>query len=190
VVVNPLVNWIWFGFGILASARSSRCCRRADLRVRHGEGAGRRGHHVESPQFMPAVPRTALERELGRELICMCGTCGRQLAGECQCGYAARMRAEIAKLVAEGKDKDEVFAYYIAKYGSQEPLAAPIDAGFNRLAWFVPYLAGGAGAMAVGLMALRWSRRSPAETGEPAEALTAVDPILEGKLDDELGNLD
>jgi len=27
VVVNPLLKWIWFGFGSWRSAPASRCCR-------------------------------------------------------------------------------------------------------------------------------------------------------------------
>jgi cytochrome c-type biogenesis protein CcmF len=205
VVVNPLVNWIWFGFGILAlgtliTLLPESSFAFAAARVPGGAATTTlilllllspslaRAQHVEPAQSVPVVPRTPLERELGRELICMCGTCGRQLAGECQCGYAANMRAEIAKLVADGKTKDEVFAYYIAKYGSQEPLAAPIDAGFNRLAWLFPYMVGGAGAVGVGAMALRWSRRHT--SGDDEAEPEPVDPILEGKLDDELSNLD
>jgi cytochrome c-type biogenesis protein CcmF len=207
VVVNPLVNWIWAGFGILALGTLITLLPESSFAFAAAKVPGgaatttmilllllspslARAQHVESPQFVPAVPRTALERELGRELICMCGTCGRQLAGECQCGYAANMRAEIGKLVADGKTRDEVFAYYIAKYGSQEPLAAPIDAGFNRLAWLFPYLVGGVGAVAVGMIAMRWSRRNAAGVAAEGEDDAAADPILEGKLDDELRNLD
>ena len=53
------------------------------------------------------------------------------------------MRDEVAKLVAQGKTREQSSTTYIAKYGSQEPLASPIDKGFNRLAWLFPYLMGG-----------------------------------------------
>ena len=81
----------------------------------------------------------------------MCGTCGRQLVGECTCGYAAEMRAEIANLVKMGLTRDQVLQYYIQKYGSQEPLAMPMDKGFNRLAWFLPYVLGATGLLVVGV---------------------------------------
>ena len=94
---------------------------------------------------MPVVARTPLERTMQKRLICMCGDCGRQLLSACQCSYAFRMRAELAQLVADGKSEQEIVDYYLAKYGSQEPLAEPIDRGFNRLAWAVPYLVGAGG---------------------------------------------
>jgi cytochrome c-type biogenesis protein CcmH/NrfF len=136
---------------------------------------------------VPVVARTPLERQLQDEIICMCGTCGRQLLNACQCPQAVQMRAELSGLVKSGMTHDQVIQYYIDKYGSQEPLAAPIDKGFNRLAWFIPYLVGVSGAAAIGFVALRWSRRQPAV---PAEAQPAADPDFEERLDDELRNLD
>jgi cytochrome c-type biogenesis protein CcmH/NrfF len=97
------------------------------------------------------------------------------------------MRQEISGLVGQGKTKDEVIQYYVAKYGSQEPLAAPIDRGFNRLAWLFPYLIGAAGLVIAGFTAIHWSRRPAAPR---VEAAAQTDPTLEARLDDELSNLD
>ena len=98
------------------------------------------------------------------------------------------MRGEVGKLVDSGKTREEVYQYFIAKYGSQEPLGAPIDKGFNRLAWLFPYLVGASAAVAVTFAAMRWSKRDQAapETAAPA----AADSTLESRLDDELRDLD
>jgi cytochrome c-type biogenesis protein CcmH/NrfF len=139
----------------------------------------------------PVVPQTALEKDLFRSIICMCGTCGRQLVGECTCGYAAEMRAEISGLVRQGRTRDQIIQYYITKYGSQEPLAMPIDTGFNRLAWLLPYLIGAGGAVGVGVAAVNWSRRAARrQATSNGTAVAPVDPELEARLDDELRNLD
>jgi cytochrome c-type biogenesis protein CcmH/NrfF len=148
-----------------------------------------RAQHVENPNVVTAVPKSALERDLQTEIICMCGTCGRKRIGECTCGLAAQMRDEVARLVAEGKTREQVYDYYIAKYGSQEPLASPLNKGFNRLAWLFPYMMGGTGAMVLGVLAFRWSRREQAGGSEPASA-AAADPVLSERLDDELRDLD
>jgi cytochrome c-type biogenesis protein CcmH/NrfF len=206
-VVNPLVNWIWVGFGVMAlgtfiALLPESSFAFAAARVPGGAAttlpllllmllpvATLRAQHVESAQTVPVIPRTELERKLGREIICMCGTCGRQLVGECSCSIAAGMRQEIADLVKQGKTEQQIVDHYITKYGSQEPLAVPIDTGFNRLAWLLPYLLGGAGACLVGTVAFRWSRHRDRTVADD-EPSPPADPQLERKLDDELRDLD
>ncbi|MBP1635649.1 MAG: ccmF [Acidobacteria bacterium] len=208
VVINPLVNWIWVGFGVLAfgtmiALLPEQVFAFAAARAPAAAGTGlllvallalpaaASAQHVEDPKFRPVMPRTELEKDLQRSLICMCGTCGRQLVGECTCQYAAEMRAEIANLVKMGLTRQQVLDYYVKKYGSQEPLAMPIDTGFNRLAWLLPYVMGVAGLSLVGVAAVKWSRR-PAPSAAPAAAgpAAAADPELEQRLDDELRDLD
>ncbi len=215
VTVNPLVNWVWFGFGIMAigtvlSLLPERAMAYATAAVPKGAvttsllmlfflfptvpsgGLARHAHaqHVENSQVVLLVPRSPVEKKLRDEIVCMCGTCGRKRVAECTCGTADAMRQEIAALVAEGKSYDEVVDYYVDKYGSQEVLAAPIDKGFNRLAWFLPYAVGVLGVLVVGGVAVRWSRRGD-ET--PAAAALSDSPARqerEARLDDELRDLD
>jgi cytochrome c-type biogenesis protein CcmF len=207
VIVNPLVDWIWFGFGLMAIGTGLALLPEsafafAAAKLPAGAAttsllivflllpAAARAQHVTSPQSVPVVPRTPLEREVQKNIICMCGTCGRQLVSECTCAVAAQIREEIATLVNAGKTKEEIYQYYIAKYGSQEPLAVPIDKGFNRLAWLFPYLFGGSGALAVAFVALRWSRREIPSTAAETKAASAEELALQARLDDELRDLD
>jgi hypothetical protein len=81
-----------------------------------------------------------------------------------------------------------VIQYFIAQYGSQEPLAAPIDRGFNRLAWLFPYLVGGIGAVAGAIIVLKWSRHPVA--AEPDQPEPVADAALQARLDRELEDLD
>jgi cytochrome c-type biogenesis protein CcmH/NrfF len=145
---------------------------------------------VDNPLAVPVVPRSQFEKDLQNEIICMCGTCGRKRIGECTCSLAADMRAEVAALVAAGKTREQVYQYYIEKYGSQEPLASPIDKGFNRLAWLFPYLIGATGAACLGFVAFRWTRRDDAAATAPAGSDGADDAELRARLDDELRDLD
>jgi len=70
-------------------------------------------------------------------------------------------------------------------------LTAPLDEGFNRLAWALPYVAGATGAALVGLVAYRWTRRPAApETSAPVSAATPGEDALAARLDDELRDLD
>jgi cytochrome c-type biogenesis protein CcmF len=212
LVVNPLVNWIWMGFGILALGTGiallpERAFSYALARLPAEAAAAAPGilllaallglavplaaqelaPHASLGKTVLAVPQSDLERDLQGSIICMCGTCGRQSLSECVCSKAGEMRQEISGLVAQGKTKDEVIQYFVAKYGSQEPLAAPIDQGFNRLAWLFPYVVGAAGLVIAGFTAIHWSRRPDAPR---VEAAAQTDPTLEARLDDELSDLD
>jgi cytochrome c-type biogenesis protein CcmF len=213
IVINPLVDWIWFGFGIIALGTGIALMPEAAFsfaaaRLRFPEAANTttslliimmlagfpallRAQHVESGTTVPVIARTPLERAMQKKIICMCGTCGRQLLSECSCSLAVSMRAELAKLVSEGRTEQQIVDYYIAKYGSQEPLASPIDRGFNRLAWALPYLLGTTGLVLVGTVAVKWSRRRPAaDSPDAATPASSEDAALEARLDDELRDLD
>jgi cytochrome c-type biogenesis protein CcmF len=205
--INPLVSWIWFGVGIMLigtviALLPERTFAFATSRVPEGAVTTSlvlllvlstglvtlRAQHVESAQTVAIVPSSPLEKDLQGSIICMCGTCGRKRVGECTCDKAAEMREQIAALVSQGKSRDEIIQVFMAKYGSQEVLAEPINRGFNRLAWLLPYGAGLAGIVMVAGMAIRWARRSHGAL--PEEAPASVDAALQDKLDEELRDLD
>ncbi len=206
ITVNPLVNWIWFGFGIMAIGSLIALLPESVFAVAMAKVPANaatttllllmllpgalHAQHVENPQAVLAVPRSQLERQLQNEIICMCGTCGRKRIGECTCGLAAQMRADVAQMVGQGRSREQIYDFYIAKYGSQEPLASPIDRGFNRLAWLFPYVIGASGALCGGLAAFRWARRDDPSVAALASAPAEDDPSLQQRLDDELRDLD
>jgi cytochrome c-type biogenesis protein CcmH/NrfF len=210
IVINPLVNWIWFGFAVMALGTGivllpERTFAFAMAKFPAPEVATTAGIvllmlSLAAPVFAQHVDTTAselatfspLEKEIQSGLICLCGDagCGKKIVSECTCARAAETRSEIAGLVKQGKSKDEVFAYYVAKYGSQEILGAPIDKGFNRLAWLLPYgsalIFGIAGIFAV----RKWSRHTHEEPRASQPAVPAEDAALQARLDRELENLD
>jgi cytochrome c-type biogenesis protein CcmH/NrfF len=135
--------------------------------------------------------RSEFEKQMQHEIVCTCGACGHQNLAECRkdaCASSHQMRGELAALIDQGKSHDEIIQSFVAKYGSEEMLGAPIDKGFNRLAWLIPYLVGGSGAVMIGFAAIRWSRRPTDVSSE--SAAQPGDPDLEERLDDELRNLD
>jgi cytochrome c-type biogenesis protein CcmF len=207
ITVNPLVNWIWFGFAVMALGTGLALLPESAFAFAVGRIPATaattsllllflllpspvRAQHVEDPLAVTIAPRSQLEKDMRNEIICMCGTCGRKRIGECTCPLAAEMRDNVAKMVGEGKSREQIYAYYIAKYGSQEPLASPIDEGFNRLAWFFPYFIGATGAATIAVAAFRWSRRDGGALLSQAQVKDADDPALRARLDDELRDLD
>jgi cytochrome c-type biogenesis protein CcmH/NrfF len=99
------------------------------------------------------------------------------------------MRGQLREQIEAGRDRRQILDYFIATYGSQEPLGAPLDEGFNRLAWLLPYLVGAGCLVGVGSLAVRWSRRDAPED-EAASLPEAEDAELDARLDDELRDLD
>jgi cytochrome c-type biogenesis protein CcmF len=223
--VNPLVDWIWFGFGVLAFGTGiallpERAYSFATATVPAGAattaivmlialtlGSGVASAQSQTPQrppltqdelsSMPQVapdhveqpPQNALEEQMRHEIVCspreVCN-CGHRPLAECNCGQAAKMKDQLAEQIKLGKNRDQIREYFVAAYGSQEPLGAPLDTGFNRLAWFVPYLMGAFGIVAIGFAAVRWSRH-----GAHAPAPVAnTDPDLDDRINDELRDLD
>ena len=234
IVVNPLVNWIWIGFLLLAFGtaiaispeRAFALAEAADAKVRAARkatqatllallvGAGLIGpgtvHRARAAAPPPtahdeskavrAAPRSPEEDQLFHKIVCMCGTCGRQLLADCTCGTAAKMRGDISRMVSDGKSVDQVIAFYLDKYPGESALAMPIDKGFNRLAWALPYtgLLFGVGALVVMARRLSGSRAviaRPSESPPAASTVAAGEPKrglddYEAKLDDELDDLD
>lgn len=141
---------------------------------------------VEAPE-----PVGVDENWLIRNIVCQCGTCRHSLL-ECEsdgCGHAVQDRLEIRQLLNQGRNRDQVIAYFIKKYGGQVALAAPIDRGFNRLAWLFPYTLAGVAAVGLGYGAYRLTKRSSGH-GTLASEPAIADGELSDKLDDELRNLD
>ncbi len=180
VTVNPLVNWIWFGFGVMAlgtgiallpesafafaaaqvpagaaGATTSLlilccCCRQPCTR-----STSRRSRPND------AVARTPLEKEscAPRDHLHV-----RHVRTQADRRVLLRHAAEDARSwtpsFATGQDaRGDLRSFVDRSTAARSRSAAPIDKGFNRLAWLFPYLVGASGAVAVAFVAMRWSRR-------------------------------
>ena len=206
VTVNPLVNWIWFGFGVLALGTGlallpERALVLAGAKVPEGAATTTlmllimllpmTGH------AQTVVPRSELRRQLEADLMCKCGGCKAPM-NNCQMGPGCHgLQEQNKKLdayLAKGMTREQILAAFVADHGGQDILAAPIDEGFNRLAWALPYAVGLTGAAAVGFVAFRWSRRredgTAGTTAAGAVTDSASDTTLRARLDDELRDLD
>ncbi|MBW8866310.1 MAG: cytochrome c-type biogenesis protein CcmH [Acidobacteria bacterium] len=213
LVVNPLVNWIWVGFGVLAlgtgiallpersfafamsklPAEAAATSTIALLLMLLLAGAapvyaqGGMGGTEDTRSSYYA--RTPFEKQMQHEIVCTCGACGHQTLAECRkdnCGTSHQMRGELAAMIDQGKNHDEIIQAFMVKYGGEEMLGAPVDKGFNRLAWLFPYLIGGLSAVAVGFAAVKWTRKDESDTAPAA----SIDAALDERINDELRDLD
>jgi cytochrome c-type biogenesis protein CcmH/NrfF len=139
-------------------------------------------------QTVSVKQRSALRRQMEDQIICTCGCLAPM--GSCQmrpnCSHYDEQSVRLDMLLNQGLDGDAVKASFVQAYGSEAVLAAPIDKGFNRLAWAVPYLAGLVALGFVIFTARRWGHGQTPDA--PAE--TSVDPTLDARVEDELRNLD
>ena len=207
VHINPLINWIWVGFGVLAigtliallpeSAFSFAVARLpADavtatlllLVVLLAPGVAL-AQHVEAPTAGGLVMRSPQEKAVTSKLACWCGGCPRLPVGTCACGHCAPIRQEVTAMLASGKTEAEVLQHYVAKEGGMHVLSEPPDTGVGRLSWLVPYVVGMSGLLLAGLVAVRWSRRA-ANDASTGAAARSEDAALGSRLDDELRDLD
>ena len=139
-----------------------------------------------------AVPAAASEQhptlaELERELVCP--TCKTTLQMS-NAPVADRMRAFIRQRIVAGDTKSEIKDKLVAQFG-EGVLAAPPARGFNLLAWLVPIVGGLVAAVAVAILARRWSRsRAAPAAGASADGRPPLDPELERRVDEELARFE
>jgi cytochrome c-type biogenesis protein CcmF len=205
--VNPLVDWIWLGFGLMAIGTGIALLPEATYAFAPAKapgevtttavaialafflsGASLFAQQRETAMDAHIMPRTPVEKQLHADINCACGGCFGPLK-DCPMMYCQARQEEqsrIRDLVDRGKTHDEIIQIFVTQYGGQQVLNAPIDQGFNRLAWFIPYALGVSGIVVVGLTATRWSRHH----ADPPTATGVADPEMKDRLDDDLRNLD
>jgi cytochrome c-type biogenesis protein CcmF len=207
VYVNPLVNWVWLGFGILAfgtgiallperaysfataklPAEAAATTAFALLFLFVGAASvSAQMPHVANPSLAIAPSKNALEEQLRNEMGCICGGCAHEPLTSCTCGQAQEMRQQLRAQIDLGKTHDQIIEAFVGIYGGQQFLQAPIDRGFNRIAWLLPYFLGATGIVAIGFAAVKWSRH---DSTRPEQA-PALDVDLNDRIDDELRDLD
>ncbi len=121
---------------------------------------------------------------LADEFMCQCG-CGLTVASctHASCAPRDQMLAEIARLQTAGKADDEIRAVFVATYG-EAVLAAPTKRGFNLVAWWGPYAALLAGAVALVALGAAWARRPRERAARGTSPLTPEQQaLLQRELD-------
>jgi cytochrome c-type biogenesis protein CcmH len=136
-----------------------------------------------------AAPAVASERhptlgELEGEV--MCPTCKTTL-DQSTAPIADRIRQFISVRIAAGDTKSQIKRKLVLQFGPAV-LAEPSKHGFNLLAWVLPVVGIGLGAVALGALSWRWSR-GPRSAASP-EADGPLDPDLERRVDEELARFD
>jgi cytochrome c-type biogenesis protein CcmF len=217
VHINPLVNWVWFGFGILAVGTGIALLPERALSFAMAPlpahaattavlllalllaPALAYAQHVVDPKASQLQVFSSDVRDVTKKLACWCGGCSKLPVGECACGHCAMVKGEVTEMLKEGASNDAVLAHYTnppaahiddAVHRGQSGnslLSMPPAVGAGRLVYVVPVVLGLGGLFLAISLALRWSRR-PAVAG--AAGMLDEDDSLRSRLDDELRDLD
>ncbi len=121
-------------------------------------------------------------RQIAAQLRCV--VCQNLSVADSPSEMANQMRSIIRERLEAGETPEQVFAYFVDKYG-EWILLSPRPRGFNLLVWIVPFGGIAAGLVALLLVARRWSRR-PAE--RPVEE--PIDPATRERIRREMAELD
>ena len=139
ITINPLVNWIWFGFAVMAIGTGLALLPEtafAFVAAKLPAGAATTSLLLlllllptsllaQGDDTVQAEPRSALERQLEGEILCTCG-CRRPLnnCGMPNCEGHASQTAKLRQFLREGKDHDAVVAAFIKEFGGEQILSA------------------------------------------------------------------
>ena len=134
------------------------------------------------PTFAAAQASASLP-DIEDEVMCtICGTT-LQLSNSPQ---AEREKDFINRLIAQGKDKEEIKQALVAEYG-EDVLAVPEASGFNLAAFIVPIGGVLIALVAVGLAARRWRHARDDEDPDGAAAAPATSSAENDRIDSDLG---
>jgi cytochrome c-type biogenesis protein CcmH/NrfF len=129
---------------------------------------------VAAPASALACPQTSTS-DVADEVMCL--ECGVPLNVAEEAPSAKRERAFIQRLVDQCRSKEEIKTALVAQFGDKV-LADPKA----KATWLVPALGFAAAALALGLAALRWSRRR-GRPDAPAPAPAADASRLQADID-------
>jgi|SRR5687767_12480435 cytochrome c-type biogenesis protein CcmH len=137
------------------------------------------------PKANARASMTQIERDdLEHQIKCQCGcvldifTCR---TTDFTCSVSPAMHGDVLALVDGGYTAPEILNAFQATYG-ERVLMAPVKSGFNLLGYTMPFLALGAGAIAISAVLRRWKSRTPVPVPVTTPVVSATS--------DELARLD
>lgn len=136
-----------------------------------------------SDQPPPPVELTPAQEELAAEIESMlkCPVCRSQSVRTSRSFMAEDMSRRIRQMVAEGKSKEEIRDYFVARYGDYIVLS-PRKEGFTWTVWLLPFALVLGGAVTIVAVARRWKGRPPPVAPPPSSSTSTYMQRLEREL--------
>ena len=104
-------------------------------------------------------------------------------------GAAAEIRAEIRRMLSEGKTEDQILQHYVDKHG-ELILAMPDPSGFNLTAYILPLVLLVVGCVGMTWFVRRWTSARPVEVAVTDPELPAIEGEYAERLQARLRDLD
>ncbi len=117
----------------------------------------------ESGNLHAQTPEPAFNESQAQTIdrMIMCPVCPAETIDQAQVEIARQMRVIVREMLAEGKNRDDIFDFFVQRYG-QDILAAPPKSGANLVAWLLPIAGVIAALVAVFFIIRSMTRRGPA----------------------------
>jgi cytochrome c-type biogenesis protein CcmH len=133
----------------------------------------------------PPVVLTPAQEKLAAEIESMlkCPVCRSQSVRTSRSFMAEDMSRRVRQMVAEGKSKEEIREYFVARYGDYIVLA-PRKEGFAWTVWLLPFALVLGGAVTIVAVARRWKGRPPPAAPPPPSSTSTWMQRLERELEE------
>jgi cytochrome c-type biogenesis protein CcmH len=133
----------------------------------------------------PPVALTPAQEELAEEIesTLKCPVCRSQSVRTSRSFMATDMSLRVRQMVAEGKSKEEIQDYFVARYGDYI-LLSPRKEGFGWTVWLLPFALVLGGALTIVTIARRWKGRPPPATPPPSSSTSTWMQKLERELEE------
>jgi cytochrome c-type biogenesis protein CcmH len=133
----------------------------------------------------PPVVLTPAQEKLAAEIESMlkCPVCRSQSVRTSRSFMAEDMSRRVRQMVAEGKSKEEIRDYFVARYGDYIVLA-PRKEGFAWTVWLLPFALVLGGAVTIVAVARRWKGRPPPAAPPPPSSTSTWMQRLERELEE------
>jgi cytochrome c-type biogenesis protein CcmH len=135
-------------------------------------------------QVAPApIPLSPEQEELAAEIESelKCPVCRSQSVRTSRSFMAEDMSRQVRRMVAEGKSKEEIREYFVARYGDYIILA-PRKEGFAWTVWLLPFALVLGGAATIFALTRRWKSRPPPAAPAAPQAQSTWRQRLEREL--------
>ena len=140
------------------------------------QAAARSVRRPPKPNARPSMSDRERDDKVERNIRCQCGctldvyTCR---TTDFVCQVSPAMHADIKSLVEGGYTAQEILDSFVNVYG-ERALMAPKPEGFNLVGYIAPFVALGAGAVAVVAVLRSWNaKKAPAAAGVPTVSATS-----------------